>query len=326
MLLKPRHLEVFDALMEQGSVSRAAVRLGLSQPAVSIALSNLEKDLGFRLFYRTKGYFAPTPEAQRLHGEAELSLLAFSRFLARAREIAGGDAGSITLAANGASAINFLPRVIALYRSEAPGVTVDLKVRSSRQVAAWVAGGQIDIGMIDAPMPVVGLRGESVFLPCGAILPAAHPLGARRRLGPADLAGETMIGITGDHPIDRAVARAFTAAGIELNRPVTASFFAIARNMVREGVGVAMVDAMNGAVAADDGVVWRPFDPPVTYELAILYHPERADSPPVARMLDLIRARLEEARAMTGAGEALGALPQLGHRSPGLRRTLPAPD
>ena len=60
MPLKIRHLEVFDALVEAGSVSRAADRLNLTQPAVSIALSKLEADLGFRLFHRERGYFAPT--------------------------------------------------------------------------------------------------------------------------------------------------------------------------------------------------------------------------------------------------------------------------
>ena len=52
MMLKMRHLQVFNALLDAGSVSRAAQRLNLTQPAVSIALSNFEAELGFRLFHR----------------------------------------------------------------------------------------------------------------------------------------------------------------------------------------------------------------------------------------------------------------------------------
>src|SRR5690606_36906376 len=102
------------------------------------------------------GFLAPTAEAQLLYVETELSLLALERFAGRAREISAGMAGGVTIASNGAAAINFLPDVIAGFRRARPGVQVNLKVRSTRQVAAWVAAGQIDIGMLDAPVPVSG--------------------------------------------------------------------------------------------------------------------------------------------------------------------------
>ncbi|MCE8514278.1 LysR family transcriptional regulator [Ruegeria pomeroyi] len=61
MHLKLRHLEVFHALMEKSSVSKAADRLHLTQPAISIALSRLEDMLGFPLFHRSKVLFARPP-------------------------------------------------------------------------------------------------------------------------------------------------------------------------------------------------------------------------------------------------------------------------
>ena len=60
MHIKQRHLEVFDAVIASGSISRAAAQLNLSQPAVSIALANLEESIGFKLFQRDRGFFAPT--------------------------------------------------------------------------------------------------------------------------------------------------------------------------------------------------------------------------------------------------------------------------
>ncbi len=93
MSLKIRHLEVFNALFEAGSVSQAAQRLNLTQPAVSIALSNLEEELGFRLFHRNRGFFAPTGEAAQLRGEITLGLMALARVDRRADEIRQGWAG-----------------------------------------------------------------------------------------------------------------------------------------------------------------------------------------------------------------------------------------
>ena len=96
--LKIRHLEVFDALVEAGSVSRAADRLNLTQPAVSIALSKLEADLGFRLFHRERGYFAPTGEAMLLHSEVTQGLRAISRVSKRIDEIRLGTTGGVSIA------------------------------------------------------------------------------------------------------------------------------------------------------------------------------------------------------------------------------------
>ena len=87
MRLKPRQLEVFNALFDAGSVSRAAERLNLSQPAVSVALGNLEDQLGFRLFHRDRGFFAPTNEAMLMRDEVRQGLDAFARVEQRAAEI-----------------------------------------------------------------------------------------------------------------------------------------------------------------------------------------------------------------------------------------------
>ena len=113
MQLKLRHLEVFNALIEAGSVSRAAERLNLTQTAVSIALGNLEAELGFRLFHRERGFFAATGEAMQLHAEVAQGLLAISRVEQRASEIRSGAVGGVSIATNGALAINFLPRLVA---------------------------------------------------------------------------------------------------------------------------------------------------------------------------------------------------------------------
>ncbi len=170
-----RHLEVFHALMEAGSISRAAELLNLTQPAVSIALSKFEQELGFRLFHRSKGYFAPTSEALLLHSEAEQSLLAIERVQSRARELHAGGVGAVSIASNGACAINLLPWVIAEFQQDYPGVRIDLKVRSSRKIASWVAGRQIDIGLIDAPVPIPSLNAEIIRTPCVCILQETDP-------------------------------------------------------------------------------------------------------------------------------------------------------
>jgi DNA-binding transcriptional LysR family regulator len=269
-----RHLQVFEAVMEAGSISRAAEMLNLSQPAVSIGLSKFEHELGFRLFHRTKGYFAPTSEALLLHLEAERSLLSIERIQGRAREIRAGGVGAVSIASNGACAINLLPWVIAEFQQDHPEVRIDLKVRSSRKIASWVAGRQVDIGLIDAPVPIPGLNADIIRTPCVCILQETDPLCRENRIAPEHLAGRSVISITGDHSIDRQLDRLCAERGVTIERRVSSSFFAIARNLVRAGAGVAMVDAVNGKADLGDGVTWRKFEPAIYFELALIITPE----------------------------------------------------
>ena len=270
MKLKLRQLEVFNALLEAGSVSRAAERLNLTQPAVSIALSNLETDLGFRLFHRERGFFAPTGEAMLLQDEVAQGLRAVSKIERRAADISLGATGGVSIATNGALAFNFLPKLLAAFQRDNPDVSVEIRVHSSRQIASWVSGGQIDIGLIDPPVPVAGLIAEMYKLQCVCIMGKDDPLAAHETIFPQSLFGRSVIGITGDHIVDRQLEALLSETNTAVIRNASSYFFAIARNIVAAGNDVAVIDPINGKIDLQDGVVWRPFQPRIDHELAII--------------------------------------------------------
>ena len=290
--IKIRQLEVFSALMESGSVSGAAAQLSLSQPAISIALSNLEEEVGFRLFHRTRGFFAPTAEACFLHTEAEQGLLAFSRVERCADDIAAGTVGNITIASNGAAGINLLPKLIADFQRQHPGISIDLKIRSSRKIATWVRGRHVDIGLIDAPVPVSGLQAEQFNYPCVCIMQDTDELTKHSVITPDLLDNRVLIGITGEHDIDRELDRLLAVVNCTAERSLTGSYFAIIRNMVREGAGIALIDAINGCMELTDGVVWREFKPTINFKLALLTPTDVVNSKPVELFLEQLRSRM----------------------------------
>lgn len=270
MRLKLRQLEVFDALIEAGSVSRAAARLNLSQPAVSIALSNLEAELGYRLFHRDRGFFAPTNEAMLLHEEVRRGLESLARIEQRSDEIRSGLSGRIVIGTNGAMSINFLPERVARFQARYVGTFVDLRVRSSRQVATWVSSRQVDIGLIDAPVPVAGLNAEMFEMECVCILRADDPLAGEEVIRPRHLSDRPVIAITGDHTVDRQLTRIMTRADARLFHSASSYFYAIARKMVAAGGGIGIIDPVNGKADLHDGVVWRPFKPAILHELVLI--------------------------------------------------------
>ena len=268
MHVKLRHLEVFNALFEAGSVSRAAERLNLSQPAVSIALSNLEEQTGFRLFHRDRGFFAPTNAALLLRDEVQQGIAALARGEKRAEDIRSGATGAIRGATNGALSYYFLPRLIADFQHDYPDTYVELRVHSSRRIAAWVASRQIDIGLTDAPVPVAGLDAELFEMECVCIMREDDPLSQRDVIMPEDLHDRPVIAVTGDHSVDRQLQAVMSRAGAKLHHTASSYYYAIARHMVAAGHYVSAVDPVNGKAALGDGVVWRPFAPRIVHELA----------------------------------------------------------
>lgn len=294
MHLKLRHLEVFNALIEAGSVSRAAERLNLTQPAVSIALGNLEADLGFRLFHRDRGFFAPTSEAMLLHAEVAQGLMAMSRIERRASDIRAGSAGGVSIATNGVLAVNFLPALIAGFHRDNPGVRVEVRVHSSRQISTWVSGRQIDIGLIDTPVPVAGLNAEIFHMECVCIMRRDDPLAAETVIRPQSLHGRPVIAILGDHLVDRQLDRMLSDTGTVVARNTSSYYFAIARNMVAAGGGVAIIDPINAQADLADGVVWRRFAPRIDNELAVITARDQPPSTATAMILERIRSGLAE--------------------------------
>lgn len=275
MHIKIRHLEVFNALLEAGSVSRAAKRLNLTQPAVSVALSNLEAELGFRLFHRAKGFFEPTGEAMQLQAEFEQGLMAVSRIEQLATAIKSGATGRISIATNGTMAFNFLPRIIASFQKKNPGINVEVRVHSSRMIATWVSDRQVDIGLIDTPVPVAGLNAELFAMECVCIMRHDDPLCVHKVIYPETLSGRSVIAINGDHYVDRQLDQLLSNSNTRITRNLFSYYFVIARNMVAESGNLAIIDPINGKIDLSDGVTWRPFQPRVDHELAMVTSSEQ---------------------------------------------------
>ena len=149
-----RHLEAFRAVMLSGSVTQAAQSLNLSQPAVSKMLAELEHQLGFQLFLRSRGSaLTVTPEADAFFYEVERSFSGIAALKRVAEDIRNMATGTLRIAALPALAVSFLPRVIAAFRETHPGVTVQLQTRSSSTVRQWMANQQFDIGLATPARP-----------------------------------------------------------------------------------------------------------------------------------------------------------------------------
>lgn len=268
-----RQVEIFVAVIEHGTVTSAARALGVTQPAVSAALSRLERAVGFALFRREGRHVVPTPEAALLKDEATRALASVSRLDDAAAAISAAARGTLTIATNPSPGIAWLPRIVAAFRRERPDVTLTLLNRSSREVRDLLAARAFDLGLAEPPFHaddevVHRYRFASVM-----VLRADHPLAAHDVLTPALLDGVPLIGMLPGHATTPRLAARFEAAGARLNLVAQCEFFVISINLAADGVGVALSDPISAASVAPASVCVRPFAPLLPYEVGMLRPP-----------------------------------------------------
>lgn len=289
--MNARQIEVFRAIMRHGTLTGAAQALNVSQPALSQVLLHTEDKLGYKLFKRLRGRLVPTPEALSLHPEAERlhhDIDAFRRLAASLRD---GAAGIVRLAASAPPSLSFLPRALSAFRVAQPAARLTATVVPAQVAQDLLGRGECDIAVLmsDAAAPLVQAerigRVEAV-----CVLPAGHALSRRRVIGPAELAGETLISYRATSLPGQLLGQAFARAGHPWRPEVEIDVSIIALAFVRQGLGVALVD---GLVPWQDqgGLVVRPFRPAVHLPIAILTGTKR----PLSHQQEVLRSAIREA-------------------------------
>lgn len=185
--LKP--LRAFCQTVRLGSVSRAAEALFVSQPAISLQLQALERDLGVTLFERSGRRLTPSREGQLLFDLAQPLVEGLDGLEAVFREKVGGlDAGELNIAANSSTILYLLPRIVEHFRSQHPDIRLTLHNAITADGTDLLRSDAVDLAvgsMVDVPAdlsyaPVY--RFEPLL-----ITPPDHPLARKPRLTLEDI-------------------------------------------------------------------------------------------------------------------------------------------
>lgn len=270
-----RQLEIFRAVMISGSASRAAELLGITQPAVSRALVELEDSLGFGLFDRVKGRLVPTPEGQMFFRDVNSSFVGLDRLRASAARIRDFGSGSLRVASMAAYGPTVVPKAIHAFRRKHPQIAITLQVLSSSAVRDLVANQQFDIGIAADEVDLSGVE-HRVFSSFQAVLaiPPGHKLASLPVVGPMDLHGVPFIALAPEDRARHRITEILDAAGarpeIVVETPSAGTICALAL----EGVGVGLINPAAADGYAQRGLVFRRFRPDVQFRSHLLFRPD----------------------------------------------------
>jgi DNA-binding transcriptional LysR family regulator len=273
-----RQLKCFDAVLTTGAMTRAADLLGLSQPTVSITIAQLEREIGFTLFNRSKGWLEPTPEAFSFHHAAMDAIESISRVSQSAREIKRLSVGEISILCYPGIAWHLMPKLIAEFRSEHKGVQVKLVSRSSAALRQLIMAQNFDIAVVEAPAPQPTSKGVLFDYKCMCALPPDHPLNHKDIITPEDLDEMPFTMLFADHSTHHQIRAAFSEAGSNLNAALECDFFASACSFTQANGGVTIIDPITSSQINSKDLVLKPFEPPINYQLVLTRPTNRAKS------------------------------------------------
>lgn len=146
-MITPRHLQQILAIAELGTFNQAAQRLNLSQPALTASIGTLEGRLGVRLFLRSKKGAELTKFGQHVVETAPEILSRLNRLEDELGLLAGGERGSLRVAAGPVVIHGVLRQVVAEFCRAFPDFELTILTRSADQIAEDVAAGRLDLGI-----------------------------------------------------------------------------------------------------------------------------------------------------------------------------------
>ncbi len=241
-------LRILKAIAAEGSFKRAADTLYISQPAVSLQVQNLEKQLNIPLFNRG-GRKAQLTEAGRLLLSYGEKIITLCRETCRAVEdLQNLNGGTLTIGASEITGTYLLPRMIGLFRQKYPDVVVQLQIYSTRRTAWGVNNGQVDLAIIGGDVPnelqdvlkVIPYIKDELAL----ILPANHPLSKVETIQKDDLYRLNFISLDSQSTLRRVIEKNLNYCGINtkrLNIEMELNSIEAVKNAVQAGLGAAFV-------------------------------------------------------------------------------------
>jgi DNA-binding transcriptional LysR family regulator len=299
-------LKSFGLVIETGSFSAAADRLGVSQPAVSLQIRQLERRLAVRLIERVGKRAKATPAGMELLRHMPHIDTAVENAIDALADHASGVAGRVRLGTGATACLHFLPAVLRTLREQFPELSVVVSTGNTEDQARKVEENSLDLALVTLPaagrslaaMPVL----EDEFVAIGPVSgpvngPMSGPVGSARgaslkaKLTPAELGALPLVLFEPAANTRKLVDRWFAAQGLQPQPVMELGSVEAMKEMVAAGLGCAIVPGMAMAGrGAHPGLKTSRLDPPLHRTLAVVVRRDKPVNKALRAVLDAVLA------------------------------------
>lgn len=287
-----RQLRAFVAVAQLSGFSAAAVRLHLTQSALSMLVRTLEQEIGVPLFERTTRSVKLTDSGRDFLPQAEKMLTDLHNAVATTRSHAERARGRIVIAVSPTFASTLLPALLVRYRAEHPDVLVVMRDDAPpNQIRRLVQDGEADIGIGPLERGQRGLFVVDVLMDDELMLacPEGHPLARRKSVPWRELADVPVIGFARDNALQLLVESSMAAGGARVRTQYEVASISTATALVDAGLGVSILPAYARQLRRRERIQYRPLvDPVVKRDLCLLRLRDRAMPAAAQAFIDVV--------------------------------------
>ena len=277
-------LKILQMVSNQGSFKKAAEKLYISQPAVSLQIQSLEKQLNTALFYRDKRKARLTETGQLLVKYCNRILNLCEETCRAITELQTLESGTLVIGASQTTGTYLMPRLIGIFRHKYPQISVELQIHSTRKISWGVAQGQIDLAIVGGQIPkeldktldVTSYAEDELAL----ILPKSHPFSSLDYIQKEDLYRLRFIALDPQSTIRNMIENTLIENGIDsryFKIEMELNSIEAIKNAVQSGLGAAFVSV--SAISKElelDILYWAKIDGvTIKRTLSILINPTR---------------------------------------------------
>lgn len=284
-----RMVEAFQAAMQHNGISAGADALGITQPAMSRLIADLQRSMGILLFAKNGRSIKPTQEAHALMAKVQQSFLGLEQIVDFSDQLRKQKLGQLSISAIPSIGHSILPAVIRQLREKFPDVFISLRVASYIEVARHVKTRQADIGLTADTLSLGDLETVAEF-PSECVC-----IGNEKWLDPkadhihvGEFVNKPFIASSGT--FQTRLNAWLSANGVQADAMIEASLFQSISDLCLEGLGIAVVDPMTAAKHQKRGGVALPLRPSIGYTVYATAMSDAKLSVPAKELISLVAA------------------------------------
>ena len=303
------------AIAESGTFTAGALRVHVTQAAISMQIRQLETEVGARVFVRAPRNVILTEAGEHLLQRARLILREHDSALEEIAALAGAERGRLRIGSASAMVLtDQLPKILKEVRKQHPAAEISVTSGTSEALVEQILGGELDIAFVSLPVDVRGIQTERLSEDqLVAIASPRHKLAKQRTISAYTLAGEKLIlGERGGNT-RRLIDQFFAQAGVSLHVSMELSRQQAIKRMVEEDMGVGIVPLQSVKEEVERGKIvrWWIEGAQINWELGVAQLSGGYESPIMQKFIALARKNfLSEAAPVTK--KAKGGAPAKG--------------
>jgi DNA-binding transcriptional LysR family regulator len=303
-----RQLRAFVAIAESGTFTAGALRVHVTQAAISMQIRQLESEIGARVFVRAPRHVILTEAGEQLLRRARHILREHDAALDEIAELAGAERGRLRIGSASAMVLTEqLPGILKELRKQHPAAEISVTSGTSEVLVDQILAGEVDIAFVSLPVDVRGIKTERLSEDqLVAIASPHHKLAKQRTISAYTLAGERLIlGERGGNT-RRLIDQFFAQAGVTLRVAMELSRQQAIKRMVEEDMGVGIVPLQSVKDEVDKGklIRWWIEGAQINWELGIAQLSNGYDSPIMQKFVSLAHRNFLSEASTDGAKKA----------------------